>query len=160
MTQMLPPTPYRDAEVQAYCKVCSQEASYCCPMCGSTFCIDHATFPTCCADCDFRLSARAHRWTTIGLAASGLGGLAGYLLAASFAFAPGAALGGALLAGMVCGLLARRSSRPRGPQLLDNATLKIAPATPEDLNPRLESRGQRQRLALDTRDYRAHGLFG
>jgi hypothetical protein len=160
MTQMLPPNAYRDAEQQTYCKVCRREASYYCPMCRSTFCVDHASFPTCCPDCELQLSARTRRWTTIGLAASGLGGLAGYLLAASFAFAPGAALGGLLLAGMVCGLVARHACRARGPQLLDNAILKIAPATPEDLNPRLESRAQRQRLALDTRDYRAHGLYG
>lgn len=146
---------YRSAMVEHYCAVCQRPATYACPGCHQTFCLEHTTFIDRCPDCDLQLSQVEHRAVRIAMVAGGLlaAGLlvcwttavAGELTVAVLVGVSAAVL--CVLVGWVFGcslvgaLWIRRRRRrldggASGPQLLRGATVPIAPEAP-DTDPRL-----------------------
>jgi hypothetical protein len=125
--------PYRQNEPLLLCEVCKDPAVVRCRGCGRTYCDRHGSFKHWCADCELTpRAARVHRARQVAnVALFGGGGVMGLvvMLALPFGIVPDMASLFVVAAGTYAVSRRLHHSAEQGPELLDQAHLRITPST-------------------------------
>jgi len=125
--------PYRQTQPLLLCDVCKEPAVVRCRGCGRTYCDLHGSFKHWCADCELTpRAARVHRSRQLAnVALFGGAGVVGLLvmLALPFGIVPDMASLFGVAAGAYAASRRLHRGSEQGPELLDQADLRITPTT-------------------------------